>query len=226
MAKRPILEIVRSDRPRNNRSAFADSRSDFWLQQFVSMGPTRTLERLSLLKNPDVTQPTPSLRTLKRWSSQDGWMARASAFDAEVNARAEEENLKKLSKGRVKREEDRLNIAAHFKRLVVDGFTVDTIDETRFRLTGERIVTGKRSKTFSELTKSEVQMMAMLHRTAEYTELLIDGKPTERIAHEGGDPEHPLIYEPMGPEKLDRLYAEIETMVKTIQAKQRKRTAG
>ncbi len=90
MADHPLRETARA------AAAFA---------AYCALGPERSLERLV---TPSQTEAKPRLRlaTLKEWSSAFGWVARASAYDAEQRAKARA-TQDRADADRVRRKADR-----------------------------------------------------------------------------------------------------------------------
>jgi hypothetical protein len=197
----------------------ARARRAYWLQQYLAMGPSRSLAALAARpsRDQDVTDKAPAVGSLKRWSTTDGWQERARAFDAQVNARATEQAAERLATERRQREDVRTQLSRDYQALIRSALEpVEIIDVARFQRTGERVVLGQRPRVLSDFTPDEITMIEKLHKMAEHTQLVNDGRPTERIALEGGAIDKPLIYTPIDHATQEQLYGRFETMVKEM----------
>lgn len=75
---------------------------------YLRMGPGRSLEKLCNRYQSDTeAPPTKRIKTLKDWSTNHGWVARASLYDAEQDAAKTTEQQRLLSEG----------LAADFERI-------------------------------------------------------------------------------------------------------------
>lgn len=81
-----------------------DNESDRAVQacnDYLRMGPARSLPKLQAkyTKSHKTTQPTESLDTIKRWSTEFDWQLRASAYDAELEAEKNEKRRQVFEQG-------------------------------------------------------------------------------------------------------------------------------
>ena len=91
------------------------------LQVYLDLGEERSLSELVLTLRQDWTKTgrkSPSLSTVKNWSTWFGWQMRAEQFDAEIAARVRQERVKQEAKLRVARRQTRLDRAGHLSELV------------------------------------------------------------------------------------------------------------
>lgn len=94
------------------------ARRDFWFQRYLDLGGERSLRKLSTTSVQNGNGKTPSFSTLGKWSADDHWDNRAKQYDAQISAEVAEKRKSEIVDGRIRREDERLEIAQNLKTIV------------------------------------------------------------------------------------------------------------
>jgi hypothetical protein len=70
------------------RTTHAAARAESLLEQYLALGPTRSLKKLATELRSNVGDDAPTQRTLETWSSRFGWGRRARQYDHDAAERA------------------------------------------------------------------------------------------------------------------------------------------